>query len=303
MKRHDEDALDTEERTLAAQLRRLPPHGEPDADLDARILAMARSATQPRPTATSRRHWPVYASAAAVCMLAAGLAWQLWPAHVQRNTPARTPEASPAPAPATPEATIAAAPPEDIIPPVRDLASDASVEDGNTARKAAPAVISPPPQSMPAHSEAAKPEPAASSDHEAQPLSAPAVSANDAIPPPPAPPAPPPPPAPPAPQPVAAQAATANAAAVANSTAAPAANAMRAKAQAETENGYDARPPATVQDANVRADWLKRIRELMAQGDRDGARRSLQEYKSRYPETAIPADLQPLLAPPPVKTP
>lgn len=82
-------------------------------------------------------------------------------------------------------------------------------------------------------------------------------------------------------------------------------NAMRAKAAvaADTENGYDARPPATVQDTSVRNDWLKRIRELMAQGDRDAARRSLLEYRARYPDATIPADLQPLLATPPAKTP
>lgn len=80
-------------------------------------------------------------------------------------------------------------------------------------------------------------------------------------------------------------------------------NAMRAKTADDTENGYDARPPATVQDTSVRNDWLKRIRELMAQGDHDGARSSLQEYRARYPDVAIPADLQPLLATPPAKTP
>lgn len=81
------------------------------------------------------------------------------------------------------------------------------------------------------------------------------------------------------------------------------ANAMRAKAAVavDTENGYDARPPATVQDISVRNDWLKRIRELMTQGDRDGARSSLQEYRTRYPEATIPADLQALLATPPAK--
>ncbi|PNS07954.1 hypothetical protein Lysil_2130 [Lysobacter silvestris] len=86
-------------------------------------------------------------------------------------------------------------------------------------------------------------------------------------------------------------------------TATPAMNAMRVQSAADTENGYDARPPATVQDSNVRSDWLKRIRELMAQGDRDGARSSLQEYKTRYPDATIPADLQPLLAAPPPKSP
>ena len=80
-------------------------------------------------------------------------------------------------------------------------------------------------------------------------------------------------------------------------------NAMRAKTAGDTENGYDTRPPATVQDTSVRNDWLKRIRELMAQGDRDGARSSLLEYKTRYPDATIPSDLQPLLAPPPTKTP
>jgi hypothetical protein len=85
--------------------------------------------------------------------------------------------------------------------------------------------------------------------------------------------------------------------------AAPPLTAARVQSTTDTENGYDARPPATVQDSSVRADWLKRIRELVTQGDRDGARRSLQEYKARYPEATIPADLQPLLATPPAKTP
>ncbi len=81
-------------------------------------------------------------------------------------------------------------------------------------------------------------------------------------------------------------------------------NATQARVAADNvENGFDARPPATVQDASVRNDWLKRIRELVAKGDRDAARASLREYRSRYPDIPVPADLQPLLATPPTKSP
>lgn len=316
MKRHEDASLDAEERALAAQLRRLPPHGEPAPDLDARILAMARTANGGRRPAPWYRGLPGYASAAAVCVLAAGLAWQMWPAHVQRGEHATA--STPVPPPPKPVAEASPAQ-EDTA----SVAADAGVADKSTAAMpAAPHEVLPPPQPpRPAPARMPPtPQPAiipSANDVSSYAAPAPAAAA-PALAPPPAPPAPP---APPPPSPVQSMDATPAAASAKGSVelreqpkpapaSAPApvtVNAMRAKAaaatSADTENGYDARPPATVQDTSVRNDWLKRIRELMAQGDRDGARSSLQEYRTRYPDATIPADLQPLLATPPAKTP
>lgn len=304
MKRHEEDLpLDAEERALAAQLRRLPPHGEPAPDLDARILAMARTANGGRRPAPWYRSLPGYASAAAVCVLAAGLAWQLWPAHVQRTERVATP--APVPPPPAPAKPVA-----EVLPASQETATAAqdSVADKVDAAPPPREVIAPPQPPRPAPKVSVPPTPQppiVSSTDETSAYSAPepAVAARVM-----APPAPPPaPPAPPAPPPQTVAPAAAAEGGVKSreqqKTAAPAMNAMRAKTADNTENGYDARPPATVQDTSVRNDWLKRIRELMAQGDRDGARSSLQEYRTRYPDATIPSDLQPLLAPPPTKTP
>lgn len=322
MKREHDASLDADERALAAQLRRLPPHGEPSADLDARILALARDAgaAPRRPAASPRRHWPAYASAAAICVLAAGLAWQLWPAHVQRDARLSAPDAAPAPetpavSPAPPieetpdESRAAPVPPPaaEIVPPAIEARREPSPQP---PRPTPPA----PPTPQPAIASTAEAAAPATASGTVSGNAAPAPVGTSATPPPPPPsianaPAPP---APPAPAPAADSAAPAGAAAMANDAArsreaksTAAVNAMRAKAapDVEIENGYDARPPATVQDASVRNDWLKRIRELVANGDREGARASLQEYKSRYPDATIPADLQPLLASPPAKTP
>ena len=82
---------DDEERKLAAQLARIAPHGEPSADLDARILAMAeRDLAGVSPTATQRRRrthrWPVWLGAAASLTVVAGLVWQLQPVLEPRQT-------------------------------------------------------------------------------------------------------------------------------------------------------------------------------------------------------------------------
>ena len=300
MKRHEEDPpLDAEERALAAQLRRLPPHGEPTSELDARILAMARTASGGRRPAPWYRRLPGYASAAAVCVLAAGLAWQLWPAHVQRSERTTTPAS--VPPPPKPVSDVIPAPPKEIVmPPAADSAAEATVAASAQDNEAPTARAPQQPRPAPPRNEApATPQPSTipSTGEVSAYSTTPATVAPAAVAPAPAPPAPPAPPPPPPPAP------PAPAMEPAASVAVPAINAMRAQKTADTEDGYDARPPATVQDANVRTDWLKRIRELMAQGDRTGARSSLQEYKTRYPDATIPADLQPLLAPPPAKTP
>jgi len=68
---HDDDLPD--ERELAALYARLPK-AEPDAALDAAVLAQADRAV---PARRHRARWPVALGSAAVLLLAAGLAWQL----------------------------------------------------------------------------------------------------------------------------------------------------------------------------------------------------------------------------------
>ena len=82
MNRHPPQPLDAEERALAALLPRPHGRGEPGAELDARILAAARAATQPstaKPAGARRRSWIAPTAVAASLMLAVGLAWQLRP--------------------------------------------------------------------------------------------------------------------------------------------------------------------------------------------------------------------------------
>ncbi len=312
MKRHEDAPLDAEERALAAQLRRLPPHGEPAPDLDARILAMARTAGGGRRPTPWYRGLPGYASAAAVCVLAAGLAWQLWPSHVQRGEHATAPAPVPLPA-SKPLVEAPPAPRESANAAADSIGDKASAADAAAVPLTKEIVQPQPPRPAPARAMPPTPQPPiVSSANDAVSYSAPAPVAAPApvLAPPPAPPAPPAPPPPPPVQSMEAAPAAASAEGAVKPREQPKSapvtvNAMRAKAAAtaDTESGYDARPPATVQDTSVRNDWLKRIRELMAQGDRDGARSSLQEYKTRYPDATIPADLQPLLAAPPAKTP
>jgi hypothetical protein len=68
---HDDDLPG--ERELAALYARLPK-AEPDAALDAAVLAQADRAV---PARRHRARWPVALGSAAVLVLAAGLAWQL----------------------------------------------------------------------------------------------------------------------------------------------------------------------------------------------------------------------------------
>ena len=59
MNRLPREPLDAEERALAARLPRLHGRDEPDAALDARILAAAHAALAPAPIAKRRRGWIV----------------------------------------------------------------------------------------------------------------------------------------------------------------------------------------------------------------------------------------------------
>ena len=79
MTRLPREPLDAEERALAARLPRLHGRDEPDAALDARILAAAHAALAPAPIAKRRRGWIVPLTAAASVSLAVGQARQMPP--------------------------------------------------------------------------------------------------------------------------------------------------------------------------------------------------------------------------------
>jgi hypothetical protein len=99
----DDDLPD--ERELAALYARLP-RVEPDASLDAAVLAEATRAT----SLSRRPRWPVALASAAVLVLAVGVAWQV---RDLQPAPSAMPKASapppPAPAPAAPIAAAAPA--------------------------------------------------------------------------------------------------------------------------------------------------------------------------------------------------
>lgn len=315
--RHDgtPDRLDAEERALAELLAARAgraPH--PNAELDARILAMAREAAAPRPTLRPRRQahprWPLGAGLAASLALVAGLAWQLRPhpetAAVSADsaaTVASAPEAAAGPAPApAPPATVQIAPPPAPPPPPQPART--------VVAEPAPSAVVAPPASPPAA------EAAAAAGIVDEPAPAPAV----------APPAPLPPPPPPPAIPAPAEAATAASApapateATGNTKAARMAAPVQEKASAPREpsafgatvdqeaattaaardaavDGFareeiDRDPPATVQSLSVQQRWVQRIRALIAAGEDAAARDSLAEFRRRYPGAPLPEDLR-----------
>ena len=319
--------LDEEERKLAAQLARIAPHGEPSADLDARILAMAeRGLAGVMPTGTQRKRphrWPVWLGAAASLTVVAGLVWQLQDVvlHPRETISYEAP------------ASVTA----DTDPNGQRQPIDYVGSSGPSADAVDAAMPPPPPPSEPAAATQAvaqvRPAP---SDPEAEVMAAPEPVA-----------APVPPP-----QPAPAQNAMANAAGQADAAAAKAMAADRTMAQeaprrvaptqadaasmagsgaparvrqpmmsppppqavAETNEdlviesvapaptadraGFDARPPATADTPEVQRAWLSRIRELRNAGRIDEARSSLAAFIKRNPKAEVPADLKPLLPTP-----
>lgn len=302
MNRRPPQPLDAEERALAAMLPR--PHGrsEPDAELDARILAAAGAATRPQPAARrKRRSWIGPTSLAASLVLAMGLAWQL----------------RPPPAPVAHEQAAASAAPESDATAVLAIeAPPREVPEQPKPALPAPRVQAPPMSAIPATPRpsekrvAAPVEPAGIARTEAAPAAAAA--------PPPPPPAPAPPPTgmvgesvsvPQASQPARAPAmaksreseAARQRATTAGNAAAQAEDAAgRAAADAATldaisvdDPGEDV-PPATADSPQVRDAWLRRIGELLEQGRADEAKASLAEFKRRYPDAALPPELREL---------
>lgn len=139
MNRRPTEPLDSEERLLAAQLARLGPHGEPSADLDARILAAAHDAVIARPSSSRRKpRWPVAMGLAASALLAVGIAWQLRPVDELRSAGQAVPPEAGADVVAS-EAADAAAAFTEAAPSV------ASIPPAEPAESVAPASVALPP--------------------------------------------------------------------------------------------------------------------------------------------------------------
>jgi hypothetical protein len=150
-----------EDSDLARLYRRLP-QSEPDAKLDAAVLAMARAAVEPQRRNALRhakdRHrrplWVVGLSSAAGIVLAAGLAWQMRGAFNDS-----LPSASQSAAPPSARADREVIPISAIVPPPEPAPADAGAtlpEPSTPSPAAAPAAPPPPPAPM---AEAAKPAP------------------------------------------------------------------------------------------------------------------------------------------------
>ncbi len=280
----DPGHLDDGERALAARLAKLGPHGTADTRLDTRILSAAADAlAREQAAAHAPRRWPWALGIAASVVLAIGLAWRLRPPPVPTGTPlptATTPAASDALG-TTATARDAAedrrnsdrreppvtAAPKALTAPAPNAAATAAIEVGEApAAPAAPALA----ELAPITTQGTPITPPTARARAAAP---PAVVANDATP------APPPPPAP---------AERAGHAASSNP-----AGTVEAAASAGLPNSRDAgdEPPATADQPGVQATWLARIRQLRAAGKADAARDSLAEFRRRYPDTPLPADL------------
>lgn len=306
------DPLDADERALAEALARDALPG-PSPQLDARILAAARSATATTatrsPSRRPRPRWITGMGIAATLVLAIGIAWRLRPLRPQHQ--------------AASEYAVSAV---RAIEPPAQAASPPAAADDVVYRQVQSQPVPEAPKSIPAERESAAarkqapPEPPVVFD-EPSPMDTQA-------------PAPPP-----APAPVMAP--------NANGMAAPATSTMQAApmhkqadstdeaknldrvevtgsripdsapqafsreasgmdaaaaADAAAEGGVsravlDEEPPATADSPQVQEAWLQRIRELLSAGETDAARNSLAEFRRRYPKYVLPEDLRRFVAP------
>jgi Meckel syndrome type 1 protein len=284
----DDDLPD--ERELAALYARLPKI-EPDASLDAAVLAEATRATP-----TSRRpRWPVALASAAVLVLAVGVAWQvreLQPVPSAMRTAAAPPAAMPASA--TPPAadrraadSIAAeaAPTPELrrsvaAPPASDAGATSNVEAASNVGAASAAK---PAQRVQVHR---APVPAIAAQIPAAP--APELASAPAPEPAAAPPVPAAPPSPPSPSQEAVMSA-APAPSPQRYKAAPAPSGMLRENMAAKVAADTAVPSALGPD-----DRVGEIRRLLGSGDRAQALRELKELRRRYPHYDLPQDLRDL---------
>ena len=286
--------LDAQERALREALPRLHGRGHPADGVDDRILAAARLASGDTPArAALPRRWLAPVGVAATLVVAAGLAWRLLPpdaaAPNQQEVAASTPapsaaETSPLPqAPAEQAAPVPVARerplPRDTPQAGRRGAAKPATDAVADVAEAPPSAPVPAPATMPAQRAA----PTAVAAAEAATVqAAESRAARDAsagfpterV----ATPAPSPPPS-----------------AQVDSGVERSAGAAPAPAPPIADDDV---PPATVDAPGVRDAWLRRIRELVADGRTDEARESLAVFRKRYPNAVVPPELQALEPPP-----
>lgn len=303
------EPMESDEAALASAYRKLPA-AEPSPQLDARILAQARTAVAPK--RRQRRPWFLGAGfgAAAAAVMAAGVAWQLgWiggipgavmvPGTSQRSDARmQTPKDDEAPK----EERIDI----EFVREERELKPARPSADAAAASAAAPPPIGP--ESPQLHKVAAPPPPPA-------PASAPApVNAAEAS-----------TPADvaadpqrdstprglstPAPEPFPAQPRSSADQHEAEATLGAAANAASAQGQRAREQdaaglgleqGRLAKqravfPPWAEDERLAPAQWLERIRDRVDNGDRQDAEFSLRRFVQVHPQHAVPRELQRLL--------
>lgn len=305
MTRTPRQPLDAEERALAAHLPR--PHGRdaPGADIDARILAAAHAAgASPQTVATRRRRWIVPAGVAASLCLALGLAWRVQLAPPDRAAEATNRDVKQAPA--TPVEKPSPASPQTVITAPQAQPTPAAVPvpaPGATTPRLPAADTASMINEMP-RMPASPPPPAGIAP---TPVSAFPDSPAAAIPAPPSPPAAPPPVAaavaphaqvtePITPPPARAATVPAPAMAIASKARARQRSAVAQEAAASDAPDADI-PPATADAPEVREAWLRRIAQLQREGSTAEARASLAEFRRRYPDLVLPAELRALETP------
>jgi hypothetical protein len=286
---HDDELPD--EHELAALYARLPK-SEPDAALDAAVLAAALRATPAR----RRPRWPLALSSAAVLVLAVGMGLHL------RDTPIRDPITERAnqlsrPTPAAARSTAAA--PTTAAPTVEARKMEAPTVE---ARKVEAPTVGAHPVRDAVRDTPTRPKPQYKAARQAKPTPPPMMQPAPAFAPaaPPSPPAPPAPPAPaeadqaygysaPAPAPAAAPIEPMPSApappAAAGRAAMPAANALPL-----AEGALNAK----MATALAPDDRVGEIRRLLDRGDRPQALRKLAELRRLYPAYDLPQDLRDL---------
>ncbi len=311
MSSHPPEPLSTEEHELAQRLVRVGAPGEPSPALDARILAAAHNAVAQRSRQQPRRHrWPVVFGIAASLALAVGIAWQLRPLPQAPPANSETTAAmieiaaadsvQPGAAADSAAKALSSAPPEPIqsarasLPAANPEEVQAEVTSNQGDAASATAVDEPPVVfDQPQSADVQSPQPAPS----LPPPPADAVSASPEF-----------APAPPAPATVTPQRDRGESAARAappqqralSGAASPARSAEAKDASTldtitatdGSEEGFDERPPTTADSPQVQQAWLQRIRELIAGGESDAARDSLQAFKRRHPGVVLPDDLR-----------
>ncbi|MBS0583347.1 MAG: hypothetical protein JSS42_09635 [Proteobacteria bacterium] len=170
--------LHEQDSRLAALYRKLP-HAEPDATLDARVRAQARSALRRHDEAAARtmvpasrsraRRWLPAFGAAATLVLVASLAWRLIPPAAPTREAASMADANTSVAAQDEDAAMPAAPP----PPSAPVAAQASAELPAAAAQTPPAQHGPiaakPQFAAPADAAKAEAKPAANATSSAVP--------------------------------------------------------------------------------------------------------------------------------------